>query len=72
MVVKQLKKDFDTIFEHRGEELYFIKEARSEKRDEFSRRAPRRIASTYVWSVSMLEIQDYVDNDEYALISITY
>lgn len=68
MKVVELKKDLDVIFAHKDEELFFIKIVYSRRKE--GGKVIKRIASTYVWSASIENIQDFLTDDDYFLISI--
>ena len=72
MIVEQLDKDFNAILEHikEGSELYFIKESIATPRKEGGR-GIKRLASTYVRSINIEDIEGFINDDAYALIKIS-
>ena len=75
MKVEQLDKDIDIILKERGEGMFFIRLATSQRKGYRLNGEPGRvfhtISSTQVRSINIENLSDYIDDDRYALIKIS-
>lgn len=75
MKVEQLDKNIDIIMKERGKDMYFIRLATTQRKKTCangeSGKVINTISSTQVRSVSIEDLNDYIDDDRYALIKIS-